>query len=95
MSEDWDDAAARTLSEKKPLVTWPPAVGDRVHFNSGCPHTSWTAEVRAVVDDRVVVLWRTVPANGWSSYDVMRRCSFDVFKVRRGPLPRALTRPLP
>jgi len=84
--------ARRALSAGLPLMAWPPAVGARVHYNSGWPHTSWTAEVRGVVDGKVAVLRKTCPAFGKTRWDLLRRFEADIFKVRVGRLPRALTR---
>lgn len=90
MAEDDD---RRALSSSKPILEWPPKVGARIHLNSGWPHTSWTAEVRAVVDDDVLVLRKTRAGRTW--WDLLDRIGFEVFGrreggLRGGPLPRAL-----
>ncbi len=91
----WDDAAARALSEKFERVTWPPRVGARVHYNSGWPRTSWTGEVRGIVDDQVVVYLSSSPAYaGRSSYKLETRLGVEMQSkdgtLRYGPIPRLL-----
>jgi hypothetical protein len=90
--------ARRALSDTFERVTWPPRVGERVHYNSGHPRTSWAGEVRAIVDDRAVVFLSSMPAYaGSSSYKIETREYILVYGrgpdsggLRYGRLPRAL-----
>lgn len=80
------------------IVVWPPRLGARIHWNSGWATTSWTAEVRAIVDDEVAVIWKTVPVYGHSRYELMDRIQVMVSGdygrptggLRYGPLPKEL-----
>lgn len=92
---NWEASAKRrALSASMPHVEWPPAVGARIHYNSGWAETSWTAEVRAIVDGEVAVLWQTCPLAGRSNWEFLTRIQVDVWReiLRVGPLPKALTR---
>jgi len=95
----WDDDAARALSDKYERVAWPPRIGARVHYNSGWPQTSWTGEIRAIVDDEVVVFFSKLPAYAErGSYKLESKIGFGVYSrggaLRYGSLPRPLCRPL-
>lgn len=77
-----------------PSVKWPPKVGDRIHYNSGWHETSWSAEVRGVIDDKAVIVRR--PGKYGLRYEVFDRTAFGVWTwshgpLRMGPLPKALT----
>jgi hypothetical protein len=95
----WDAAAAVRLSDGYELVRWPPRLASRIHFNSGYPQTSWTAEVRAVVDNEVVVVQRLAPAYAVDAqYSVLLRWEVENRQrpLHYGPLPRVLCqRPAP
>ena len=85
-------AERRALSKDFPAVEWPPAIGARIHYNSGGWYSSWTAEVRAVVDDDVAVIFKTQV--GHSFWALLTKLEVDVWrdKLHMGPLPRALTK---
>lgn len=94
---DWPGAKARRdLDADSELVTWPPRVGARIHFNSGWARTSWTAEVRATVDDEVAVILRSRPAMGRHGYSLLGRIEVHVMTSGKepslfyGPLPKEL-----
>jgi len=92
----------RALSHGCELVTWPPAVGDRIHYNSGWAHTSWSAEVRAIVDDEVAVIAKWTPRSGRRRYDLLDRIAVGCWSTKtrgdgpgclwRGPLPKEVTK---
>jgi hypothetical protein len=84
--------ARRQLSKAFERVTWPPREGARIHYNSGWSMTSWTAEVRSIVDDEVAVIFETAARGGRSTYALLTRTQVDVWKLRYGPLPAALKR---
>ena len=89
----WDAAAAARLSDTFELVQWPPRLAARIHFNSGYPHTSWTAEIRAVVDNEVAVLLKVSPAYaGQGHYAQLLRWEVEnrARPIHYGPLPRLL-----
>ena len=96
-----DDDDRRALSHGCKPVKWPPKVGDRIHYNSGWPHTSWSAEVRAVVDDEVAVILKWTPTSGRARYDLLDSIAVKVWSgpkksgevgcLWRGSLPKALT----
>lgn len=80
---------------RKRLV-WPPKVGQRIHRDSGHDHTSWSAEVRAVVDDDYAVLKRWRKHKGWHVYEIIDRLDVETWNRERssttgffvGPLPK-------
>lgn len=88
----------RALSDKYEKATWPPKVGERIHHNSGWGHTSWTGEVRAIVDNDVVVLAARHPGGKRSWYwKLVDRLDFELrtgmgeeYAIRKGPLPKPL-----
>lgn len=89
----------RALSAKCEPVTWPPAVGDRIHYNSGWAGTSWSAEVRAVIDDEVAVIAKWKPTGKGRSgrrYDLLDRIAVMVWGnpksgcLWKGPLPKGV-----
>lgn len=92
----------RALSHECDPVTWPPTVGGRIHYNSGWSQTSWSAEIRAVVDSEVAVIRKWTPSSGRTRYDLLTRINVMVWardngdgdrgSLWRGPLPKALTK---
>lgn len=81
-TDDWWDKGVerRALSLALPDATWPPEVGDRLHYNSGWHETSWTGEVRAVVDDRIAIVLANAPDGGarrGSQYQIVDRWWFE------------------
>ena len=89
----WDADAVRALSERFDAVAWPPRLDARIHYNTGWPHTSWTGDVCAVVNDEVVVVFSKFPAHAKSgSYKLVHRWEFEDARIpfRYGPIPRAL-----
>lgn len=98
MGEAFDKGEERRkLSRGGEHVTWPPKVGERIHYNSGWPHTSWSAEVRAVVDEEVAVISKWTPTSGRARYDLLDRVAVRVWANKKdgclwkGPLPKALS----
>jgi hypothetical protein len=80
------------MKPRKPL-TWPPKVGHRICLDSGHEHTSWSAEVRAIVDEDYAVIKRWRAHKGWHVYEVLDRLQVETFNSRQamffeGPLPR-------
>lgn len=68
----------------RPLPEQLPA---RVHFDSGHAGTSWTGELRAVVDDEQLVVRVWGPRKGWV-YRIEWRWSWEHGHIKPGPLPR-------
>ena len=76
-------------------LKWPPRVGARIYYDSGDPETSWSAEVRAIVDGAAAVL---LVSHGGRYYDVLSRSTFSAWTrdrdagspgpLRAGPRPR-------
>jgi hypothetical protein len=93
-SPPWDADAARALSEGFALVHWPPRLDARIHRNSGWPHSSWTGDVCAVVNNEVAVLFVHFPAYAPGDYRLVSRSVFETTPspFRYGPLPRLLCR---
>jgi len=100
VTEDEEADARHALSAHLPVVTWDALrVGLRIHYNSGWPNTSWTAEVRsAPVDDEVVVLYRSTPSGGRQRYVLLDRYEVEAATrsdwkpLRVGPMPRGAIR---
>lgn len=82
--------------KRQPLV-WPPKVGQRICLDSGHEHTSWSAEVRAIVDDDYAVVKRWRKHKGWHSYEVIDRLQVETFNsdVRKGGRAMFFVGPLP
>ncbi len=59
----------------------------RVHHDSGYPHTSWSGELRAVVDGDQLVVRVWSPRKGWR-YRVEGRWWWEEGHIQPGPLPR-------
>jgi hypothetical protein len=86
------------MVERSRLV-WPPKVGERIHHDTGWPERSWSAEVRAVVDDRVAVVKRWRKHKGWFVYELVEKLDVEIWNERKdrdpetgyfnGPLPRS------
>lgn len=77
---------------RKPLV-WPPKVGARICLDTGHAHNSWSAEVRAVVDDDYAVVKRWRKHKGWHTYEILDRLHVETFNRDQpmffeGALPR-------
>jgi hypothetical protein len=83
------------------LLIWPPKVGTRIHRDSGHDHTSWSGEVRAIVDDDYAVIKRWRKHKGWHTYEIVDRLEVETWNKDRdrnpevgffeGPLPKRLT----
>lgn len=67
----------------KPL----PSIGQRVHLDSGHVGTSWSGEVRAIVDDEQIVIRRWKARGRWV-YFIEWRYSWELGWIKGGPLPR-------
>ncbi len=73
------------------LVTWPPKVGSRIHHNSGHRSTSWSGEVRAVLEeDEIFVVRKWLKHKGWHRYECLERFEIKIWKFRTGGLPKDL-----
>jgi hypothetical protein len=89
----------RALSEQLAPVEWPPRLDAHIHLNTGSPLTSWSADVRAVVDGEVMVLFKRATVAGAAAglrdghYVLMHRRELEGRKValRYGALPRVLS----
>lgn len=81
------------MNPRKPLV-WPPKVGERIHLDTGHDHNSWSAEVRAVVDDDYAVVKRWRKHKGWHVYEILDRLHVEVFN-KNGEVPMFYFGPLP
>lgn len=68
---------------RKPLV-WPPKVGQRICRDTGHLHNSWSAEVRAIVDDDVAVLRRWRKHKGWHTYELLEKLDVEIGNDREG-----------
>ena len=68
----------------RPLPTRLPA---RVHSDSGHDITSWTGELRAVVDDDRLVIRMWSPGKGWV-YFIEWRYGWEQGWIKPGPLPK-------
>lgn len=79
----WDNEAVRELSARSP----------RIHVNTGWSQTSWSADVRAVVDDEVAVLFKQQAGVELGHYVLLHRWEIDgehkSRACRYGALPRA------
>lgn len=82
--------------KQRKTLTWPPRVGARICLDTGFASSSWSAEVRAIVDDDFAVVRRWRKHKGWSTYEVLEKLTVDVYNRDRaepmffeGPLPRA------
>lgn len=76
------------MTARKPKAPPRPAVGQRVHFDSGHDSTSWSAIVRAIVDDKVMVLKEWWPTKQSWRYRTETLWWWDMGHVKAGPLPR-------
>lgn len=93
------DTARRALSHNREAVSWPPRIGERVHYNSGWAHTSWSGEVRAVVDDTVAIVREWWKHKRYYHWRVVHRIEVMVWNERKheapnfryGGLPRGVT----
>lgn len=84
-----EHAAERaTEHAMRKLLVWPPTVGQRIHRDSGHDNTSWSAEVRAIVDDDYAVIKRWRKHKGWHTYEIIDR--FDVEAWNRDKIDRDL-----
>lgn len=88
------------MKQRKTLA-WPPRVGARICLDTGFASSSWSAEVRAIVDERVAIVKRWRKHKGWHTYEVLERQLVEVFNrdpakpmFFEGPLPRAKTEAL-
>jgi hypothetical protein len=72
------------LKRTRPLPKKLPA---RVHLDTGCAHTSWSGELRAVVDREQLVIRRWRPGHGWR-YFIECRYGGEQEWIKLGPLPR-------
>lgn len=73
------------MADRQSLV-WPPKVGQRIYFDTGHKHNSWSAEVRAIVDDDYAVVKRWRKRKGWHTYEVLDRLGVEAFNESpRGP----------
>lgn len=71
-------------------MTWTrplPAVSSRMHFDSGHDLTSWTGELRAVVDDEHLVVRVWGARKGWR-YRIEWRYGWEKMAIMLGPLRR-------
>lgn len=75
--------ARKRLSMGLERPTWPPAVGDFFHVNSGHVDTSWEDEVRAVVDDQVLVVRRRYAGCNGRQWEVVTKTMLEMFTRRR------------
>ena len=79
---------------KRSRLVWPPKVGQRIHFDTGHDHNSWSGEVRAVVDDDYAMVKRWRKHKGWFHYFVVDSLDVTVYGDSAehgyfvGPLPR-------
>jgi hypothetical protein len=64
-----------------------PKVGARLHYYSGHRHTSWTAELRAVVDVRHLVIREWSREKQTWRYRIESRSSWEGGAIQPGPLP--------
>lgn len=75
-------------------LVWPPKVGQRIHLDTGHPHNSWSAEVRAIVDGDYAVIRRWQKHKGWHRYGIIDSLDVSVWgdDATRGyfvgPLPK-------
>lgn len=60
----------------------------KVHRDSGHEHTSWSGELRAVVDDEQLVIRVWSRAKQVWRYSVVWRYDWEQGWIRPGPLPR-------
>lgn len=63
---------------RKPL-TWPPRIGTRICLDTGYAHSSWSGEVRAVVDEDFAVIKRWRKHKGRHTYEVLDRLTVETF----------------
>lgn len=80
-------------AHERPVDEWPPNIGDKVHYNSGSPITSWSGEVVAVVDDdksaaAMIRFWQR--RKRFYGHRVEIRWWWDQGEIRKGPLPKEL-----
>jgi hypothetical protein len=59
----------------------------RVHYDSGHDSTSWTGELRAIVDEEQLVIREWSPRRGWR-YRIEWRWWWEEGHMQPGPLPR-------
>lgn len=92
----------RALSDGHPLADWPPELGRSVHLNTGSALTSWTGEVRALVDAEVAVIIRRAvgihpPGLKEGHYVLMTRADWEkrATPIRYGALPHPLRKVAP
>lgn len=64
--------------KRKPLE-WPPKVGARICLDTGYGWTSWSGEVRAIVDDDYAVVRKYLQAKSRSVYVILDRIEVEVF----------------
>lgn len=74
------------MANEREVLTWPPKVGTRICLDTGHEHNSWSAEVRAIVDDDYAVLKRWRSHKGWHTYEIIDRLEVETFngEHRRG-----------
>lgn len=71
--------ARKNLSQGLEFPTWPPRVGDVYHVNSGYCETSWEDEVRAVVDDDVLMVRRRYAGCERTRWEVVSKTMLLMF----------------
>jgi hypothetical protein len=67
-------------------MTWPPKVGQRMCKDTGFADTSWSGEVRAVVDDEVAIVRRWLRHKQWHRYEVLDRLDFKFSAESEKPI---------